>query len=119
MTDSHPNLRPPASTPTDDQSTANANTPDAPASRPEPPPIIVGRVEGVTRFVKGIRLICVKQMPLPGIVIFVHGVNSEGGILNRMPMHEWVHANDSEGKIPGAIVDDREGQLYLKVGGAV
>ena len=32
---------------------------------------------------KGTRLICIKQMPLPGIVVFVHGVNSEG---------EWFEA---------------------------
>ena len=32
---------------------------------------------------KDTRLICIKQLPLPGIVIFVHGVNSEG---------EWFEA---------------------------
>ncbi len=31
------------------------------------------------------RLICVKQLPLPGVVIFVHGVNSEG---------EWYKASE-------------------------
>ncbi|MGN7982504.1 T6SS effector phospholipase Tle3 domain-containing protein, partial [Burkholderia sp. 22313] len=58
---------------------AKADTPpDAAAPRPEPPPIIVGRVEGMTMFAKNTPLICIKQLPLPGIVIFVHGVNSEG-----------------------------------------
>ncbi|WP_396332350.1 hypothetical protein [Burkholderia anthina] len=84
MTDSFLDSRPVADAPTDEPAT-RIDTPDAPAPRPEPPPIIVGRVEGVTRFVKGIRLICIKQMPLPGIVIFVHGVNSEG---------EWFDATE-------------------------
>ncbi|PMS37404.1 hypothetical protein B0G57_11631 [Trinickia symbiotica] len=44
----------------------------------DPPRILVGRVEGVTLFGTDNELICVKQMPLPGVVIFVHGVNSEG-----------------------------------------
>uniref|UniRef100_UPI00158A30F6 effector protein Tle3 domain-containing protein n=4 Tax=Burkholderia TaxID=32008 RepID=UPI00158A30F6 len=41
------------------------------------------------------------------------------GTLNRTPLHEWVHTEESEGKMPAAIFDEREGQLYLKVGGAV
>lgn len=36
-------------------------------------------------FDKDKRLICVKQLPLPGVVIFVHGVNSEG---------EWYKASE-------------------------
>ncbi|RQR91786.1 hypothetical protein DIE02_35100, partial [Burkholderia sp. Bp8991] len=54
-------------------------------------PIVVGRVEGVTMFAKNTPLICLKQMPLPGIVIFVHGVNSEG---------EWFEASE-EGMCKG------------------
>ncbi|WP_420984096.1 T6SS effector phospholipase Tle3 domain-containing protein, partial [Burkholderia contaminans] len=57
--------------------------PDAAAPRPDPPQIIVGRSDGVSMWTKGTRLICIKQLPLPGIVIFVHGVNSEG---------EWFEA---------------------------
>ncbi|MHC6083227.1 T6SS effector phospholipase Tle3 domain-containing protein [Ralstonia solanacearum] len=41
------------------------------------PRILMGTVTGVTLFDHR-ELICVKQMPLPGIVIFVHGVNSDG-----------------------------------------
>ncbi|RQR72785.1 hypothetical protein DID97_31510, partial [Burkholderia sp. Bp8977] len=41
------------------------------------------------------------------------------GTLDRTPLPEWVHTEKSEGKMPLAIVDEREGQLYLKVGGAV
>ncbi|WP_425117427.1 T6SS effector phospholipase Tle3 domain-containing protein, partial [Burkholderia anthina] len=77
MTHSPPDLRQVASTTTDEPAT-QVDTTDAPKSRPEPPPIIVGRVEGVTMFAKGTPLICILQMPLPGVVIFVHGVNSEG-----------------------------------------
>ncbi|WP_334045087.1 hypothetical protein, partial [Burkholderia ambifaria] len=53
-----------------------ADAPGVPAPRPAPPPIVVGRGEGVTMFAKNTPLICIKQLPLPGIVIFVHGVNS-------------------------------------------
>ena len=49
------------------------------------PRILVGTVRGVTLFDTERPLICVKQMPLPGVVIFVHGVNSEG---------EWFQAAD-------------------------
>ncbi|MGD7413119.1 T6SS effector phospholipase Tle3 domain-containing protein, partial [Ralstonia pseudosolanacearum] len=41
------------------------------------PRILVGSVTGLTLFDHR-ELICVKRSPLPGIVIFVHGVNSEG-----------------------------------------
>ena len=41
------------------------------------------------------------------------------GTLDRTPLHKWVHTEESEGKMPTAIFDEREGQLYLKVGGAV
>ncbi len=34
-------------------------------------------------------------------------------------MYEWIHVHDSEGKMPDAIVNEREGQLYLNVGGVV
>nr|CUV62087.1 protein of unknown function [Ralstonia solanacearum] len=39
------------------------------------PRILVGSVTGLTLFDHR-ELICVKRSPLPGIVIFVHGVNS-------------------------------------------
>ncbi|WP_334042721.1 hypothetical protein, partial [Burkholderia ambifaria] len=66
-----------ADSPLDPRSVANArNDEPAAAARPAPPPIVVGRGEGVTRFIKNTPLICIKQLPLPGIVIFVHGVNS-------------------------------------------
>ncbi|WP_018442298.1 T6SS effector phospholipase Tle3 domain-containing protein [Trinickia symbiotica] len=48
------------------------------AGKRMPPRILVGTAEGVTLFDMDSELICVKQMPLPGVVIFVHGVNSEG-----------------------------------------
>nr|WP_242431809.1 DUF3274 domain-containing protein [Burkholderia ambifaria] len=41
------------------------------------------------------------------------------GQLDGLSIHEWVHAENSEGVIPNAITDEREGQLYLNVGGAV
>ncbi|WP_425117430.1 T6SS effector phospholipase Tle3 domain-containing protein, partial [Burkholderia anthina] len=62
----------------DKEPSSQRDPPASSASRPKPPPIIVGRVEGVTMFAKGTPLICIRQMPLPGVVIFVHGVNSEG-----------------------------------------
>jgi pimeloyl-ACP methyl ester carboxylesterase len=49
----------------------------------EPPRIVIGEGRGPTLFDSTSELICVKQQPLPGIVIFVHGVNSEG---------EWFEA---------------------------
>ncbi|RDU98560.1 hypothetical protein DWV00_13395 [Trinickia dinghuensis] len=48
-----------------------------------PPRIVIGEGRGVTLFDAQSELICIKQQPLPGIVIFVHGVNSEG---------EWFEA---------------------------
>ncbi|UXU92312.1 DUF3274 domain-containing protein [Burkholderia sp. S-53] len=61
------------------------DAPDTAASHSEPPFIVVGRTEGPMLFDKDKRLICVKQLPLPGVVIFVHGVNSEG---------EWFEASE-------------------------
>ncbi|NIE66028.1 hypothetical protein F3J17_19340 [Burkholderia sp. Ax-1719] len=40
--------------------------------------MLVGGGRGPTLFDVQSKLVCVKQMPLPGVVIFVHGVNSEG-----------------------------------------
>jgi len=40
--------------------------------------IVIGEGQGPTLFHLDNELICVKQQPLPGVVIFVHGVNSEG-----------------------------------------
>ncbi|HKT65754.1 MAG TPA: hypothetical protein VJR91_19470 [Burkholderia sp.] len=74
-------LYPDSQSATDETVARSADTSGAPAPRPEPPPIIVGRVEGMTMFAKNTPLICIKQLPLPGIVIFVHGVNSEGACL--------------------------------------
>ncbi|KAB0643158.1 T6SS effector phospholipase Tle3 domain-containing protein [Burkholderia latens] len=80
------NLDPqPIADPSSGEHATKSDAAGAVAPRPAPPPIVVGRGEGVTMFTKGIRLICVKQMPLPGIVIFVHGVNSEG---------EWFEASE-------------------------
>jgi hypothetical protein len=53
------------------------------AGQATPPRIVVGAGEGTTLFDSQSELICVKQQPLPGIVVFVHGVNSEG---------EWYQA---------------------------
>ncbi|MFL9873506.1 T6SS effector phospholipase Tle3 domain-containing protein [Paraburkholderia megapolitana] len=50
-----------------------------------PQRIVVGQGDGPTLFDLNSELICVKQHPLPGIVIFVHGVNSEG---------EWYAATE-------------------------
>ncbi|MGN7985670.1 effector protein Tle3 domain-containing protein, partial [Burkholderia sp. 22313] len=41
------------------------------------------------------------------------------GQLEGLPIHEWVHAEDSEGKKPDAITDERAGEFYLKVGGVI
>lgn len=41
------------------------------------------------------------------------------GVLNELPLHKWVEEKNSEGAIPLKIVDEREGQFYLSVGGAV
>lgn len=46
-------------------------------STSDSPRILVGSVTGLTLFDHR-ELICVKRSPLPGIVIFVHGVNSDG-----------------------------------------
>ncbi|NTZ84432.1 hypothetical protein FCJ61_15855 [Burkholderia metallica] len=40
--------------------------------------MVVGEGKGPTLFNQRNELICVKQQPLPGVIIFVHGVNSEG-----------------------------------------
>ena len=40
------------------------------------------------------------------------------GELDDLPMHEWIHLENGEGNMPDAIVDEREGAFYLKVGGA-
>ncbi|RQR68368.1 hypothetical protein DID97_36005, partial [Burkholderia sp. Bp8977] len=41
------------------------------------------------------------------------------GTLDRTPLPEWAHGETSEGKVPDAIADEREGEFYLKVGGVV
>ncbi|WP_321783621.1 hypothetical protein [Burkholderia pyrrocinia] len=84
MADSILDPRPVADARTDEPATTT-DAPDTAASRSEPPPIIVGRAEGPMLFDKNKRLICIKQLPLPGVVIFVHGVNSEG---------EWFTASE-------------------------
>ncbi|MDR0243353.1 MAG: DUF3274 domain-containing protein [Burkholderia sp.] len=84
MTDSSLDSRPVADARTNEHA-AKTDTPDAAAPRPEPPQIVVGRSDGVAMWTKDTRLVCIKQMPLPGIVIFVHGVNSEG---------EWFEASE-------------------------
>ncbi|WP_375782247.1 T6SS effector phospholipase Tle3 domain-containing protein [Burkholderia stagnalis] len=47
--------------------------------------VVVGQGQGSTLPDHLSELICVKQQPLPGVVIFVHGVNSEG---------EWFEASE-------------------------
>jgi len=44
----------------------------------EAPSVVVAQGEGPTIFNWQSKLLCIKQMPLPGVIIFVHGVNSEG-----------------------------------------
>lgn len=44
----------------------------------DPENVLVGDVRGITLMNKCKALTAVMQMPLPGIVIFVHGVNSDG-----------------------------------------
>ncbi|MGG1945339.1 hypothetical protein AB1286_11070 [Trinickia sp. NRRL B-1857] len=67
---------------TSDADTSDADTSGAAgsgaATQGLPPRIVVGEGQGPTIFDLASELICVKQQPLPGIVIFVHGVNSEG-----------------------------------------
>jgi hypothetical protein len=41
------------------------------------------------------------------------------GELDDLPMDEWVHDEKSEGRMPSLIVDEREDQLYLKIGEAL
>uniref|UniRef100_UPI0015889F43 effector protein Tle3 domain-containing protein n=1 Tax=Burkholderia anthina TaxID=179879 RepID=UPI0015889F43 len=43
----------------------------------------------------------------------------KSGTVDDLPMHKWVHAEKSDGTIPDAIVDEREGEFYLKVGGVI
>lgn len=47
--------------------------------------MVVGKAEGTTLFSHCL-LDCLQQMPSPGIVIFVHGVNSDG---------EWYRAAEA------------------------
>ncbi|MFX1764503.1 DUF3274 domain-containing protein [Paraburkholderia sp. A1RI-2L] len=76
-----PLLNPDTSSPDASQSgTASASNSSAQSL---PPRIIVGSGQGPLVFDLTSELICVKQQPLPGVVIFVHGVNSEG---------EWFEA---------------------------
>ena len=59
----------------------NESTTAAPAAAAAPPDkprsILVGSGEGICRFDHGLHDV-VAQLPLPGVVIFVHGVNSDG-----------------------------------------
>jgi pimeloyl-ACP methyl ester carboxylesterase len=70
----------------------------------------------------------VMQLPLPGIVIFVHGVNSDGewfqaaerglcdGLNRRLARRDWeiVHANREGGKLsPVEYLDDLTADGYL------
>ncbi|WP_412025642.1 hypothetical protein [Burkholderia cepacia] len=41
------------------------------------------------------------------------------GYIDGLTIHEWAHEEGSEGNMPGEIVDEREGQFYLSVGGVV
>ncbi|WP_321951536.1 T6SS effector phospholipase Tle3 domain-containing protein [Paraburkholderia bannensis] len=71
--------------PTSSQAGAASHAGDAAdaANAGAAPRILVGGGQGPTLFDVQSKLVCVKQMPLPGVVIFVHGVNSEG---------EWFQA---------------------------
>ncbi|WP_322034666.1 effector protein Tle3 domain-containing protein, partial [Burkholderia sp. BCC1970] len=40
----------------------------------------------------------------------------KSGTVDGLPMHKWVHAENSEGNLPGTILDEREGEFYLKAG---
>ncbi|WP_279636589.1 hypothetical protein [Burkholderia reimsis] len=40
------------------------------------------------------------------------------GKLDDLPIQEWVHTENGEGNMSDAIVDEREGAFFLKVGGA-
>ncbi|WP_322020872.1 hypothetical protein, partial [Burkholderia sp. BCC1974] len=62
MSDSFSDARPVAAARTGARG-AEAIARDGPAPRPKPPPIVVGRVEGVTMFAKNTPLICIKQLP--------------------------------------------------------
>ncbi|MFL9885206.1 hypothetical protein PQR66_19340 [Paraburkholderia agricolaris] len=85
MTDStlNPADSPDRSAPDDANATtaSGAATDQSGSSTAQPPSsgrIEVGSAQGVSLIDKDNELVCVKQMPLPGVVIFVHGVNSEG-----------------------------------------
>ncbi|HVW53751.1 MAG TPA: hypothetical protein VHC91_25630, partial [Trinickia sp.] len=71
-----------------------------------PPRVLVSSTRGMMLFDADAPLICVKQMPLPGIVIFVHGVNSDG---------EWYTASE-EGLCRGlnARLGRKDDQLKYK-----
>ncbi|WP_196482743.1 DUF3274 domain-containing protein [Burkholderia stagnalis] len=66
----------------DPKSAAGESTHNAAAAglktKQEPPVIVMAQGEGPAVFDLQSRMICAKQLPLPGVVIFVHGVNSEG-----------------------------------------
>jgi len=50
----------------------------------DPRLVMVGKICGSTNFSHSL-LDCLQQVPSPGIVIFVHGVNSDG---------EWYHQSE-------------------------
>jgi len=56
---------------------ANAPSQDSPSLHDDPQHLLVGYKEGITLFSHS-DLIVLMQLPLPGITIFVHGVNSDG-----------------------------------------
>jgi pimeloyl-ACP methyl ester carboxylesterase len=93
----------------------------------EPTVITVGDGSGSTLLNESY-LDVVMQLPLPGIVIFVHGVNSDGewyqaaerglcdGLNARLARREWeiVHANTEGGKLsPVEYLDDLTADGYL------
>ncbi|RQZ24091.1 DUF3274 domain-containing protein, partial [Burkholderia sp. Bp9090] len=41
------------------------------------------------------------------------------GELEDLPIQDWVHLEKGDGNISDAIVDEREGEFYLKVGGVI
>lgn len=57
---------------------SDSQTNNTQSTTAEPPSVVVAQGQGPAIFDWQSKLLCIKQMPLPGVVIFVHGVNSEG-----------------------------------------
>ena len=75
---------------------------DSSASPDDPTIMVAGRLCGTTLFSHSL-LDCIEQMPMPGIVIFVHGVNSDG---------EWYQAAE-KGLCDGLNARMKRGSEHL------